>query len=112
MADATAYNITSAEIGQDAYSQQIVLETMQEFAQLQLYRNTAAMQWEEIARLVLPTSRNTFFYGDYNWPGMKMTDQQVDATGMMALFRFSAIMDSMLTRAIPTGTSWGRTTPT
>ncbi len=70
---------------------------MQLFSELQLWRNTFAAQWEEVAELVLPTSRNTFFYGNYNWPGQKKTDRQVDATAMMALSRFSAIMDSLLT---------------
>src|SRR5579872_6547134 len=70
---------------------------MQEFSELQLWRNTFAGQWEEVAELVLPTSRNTFFYGNFNWPGQKKTDRQVDATAMMALSRFGAIMDSLLT---------------
>lgn len=72
-------------------------EAMREFSQLQTWRNTFASQWEEIAELILPTSRNTFMYGAYNWPGQKKTDKQVDASGMMALSRFAAICDSMLT---------------
>lgn len=72
-------------------------EAFRVFAQCQLYRNTTAAQWEEIAELIWPTSRNTFFYGNYNWPGVKKTDRQVDATGMMALGRFGAIFDSLLT---------------
>jgi hypothetical protein len=47
--------------------------------------------------LILPNYRNTFMYGNYNWPGQKKTQQQVDATGMMALSRFAAICDSLLT---------------
>lgn len=72
-------------------------ETFRVFSQCQLYRNTTASHWEEIAELIWPTSRNTFFYGNYNWPGQKKTDRQVDATGMMALSRFAAIFDSLLT---------------
>lgn len=75
----------------------IVRETLQEFSQLQLMRNTFAQHWEEVAELVLPTSRNTFFYGNYNWPGQKKTERQVDATSMMVLHRFAAICDSLLT---------------
>ena len=45
----------------------------------------------------MPTSRNTFFYGNYNWPGQKKTDQQIDSTGALALNRFAAICDSLLT---------------
>src|SRR5258708_4071822 len=56
-----------------------------------------AMQWEEVAQLILPTSRNTFFYQSYNSPGLKKTQQQVDATGALALHRFCAIADSLVT---------------
>lgn len=77
--------------------EEIVALTMQEFSQLQTMRSTFASQWEEVAQLVMPTSSNTFFYGNYNFPGMKRTIQQVDATAMLALDRFSAILDSLLT---------------
>lgn len=77
--------------------EKIVMEILQEFSEGQLWRNTTASQWEEIAQLVLPTSRNTFMFGSWNWPGQKKTDRQVDATGMMALNRFGAILDSLLT---------------
>jgi hypothetical protein len=77
--------------------QALVFDTMQLFSQLQTWRNTFAAQWEEVASLILPTSRNTFFYGNFNWPGQKKADQQVDSTGMVALHRFAAILDSLLT---------------
>lgn len=80
-----------------AHQEEILRESLQEFSQMQTWRNTFAAQWEEIAMLVLPTSRNTFFYGNFNWPGVKKTEQQVDATAMMALSRFGAILDSLLT---------------
>jgi len=79
------------------YEDKEFFEAMQEFAQHQLYRNTTAAQWEEIASLLDPPSRNTFFYGTYNWPGQKLTQRQVDATGMVSLHRFGAILDSLLT---------------
>ena len=75
----------------------ILAECMQEFGQMQLWRNTFAGQWEEVAALILPNYRNTFFYGNFNWPGTKQTQQQIDATGMVALNRFGAICDSLLT---------------
>lgn len=78
-------------------------ETMREFASLQTYRAQFASQWEEAAELVLPTSRNTFFYGSYNFPGQKKTDRQVDAHAMLALWRFAAILDSLLT---PRNMTW------
>ncbi len=82
---------------QSAREEVIVQDSMREFGQLQVWRNTFASQWEETAELILPTSRNTFFYGNFNWPGQKKTDRQVDASGMMALYRFAAICDSLLT---------------
>ena len=65
------------------------------FSELQLYRNVFASQWEEAARLILPTSLNTFYYGAYNFPGMKKTAEQVDASGALALSQFVAIVDSL-----------------
>jgi len=82
---------------------EIVREIMQEFSQLITWRNVIAGQWEETAQLILPTSRNTFFYGNFSWPGQKKTDRQIDSTGMMALNRFAAICDSLLT---PRNTKW------
>ena len=86
-----------ASPAQGEYEERLVTEKMQEFSQLNLWRSTTAAHWEEIAELIDPPSRNTFYYGNYNWPGQKKTDRQVDATGMMALGRFGAIMDSLLT---------------
>ncbi len=77
--------------------QALFMETIQLFSQLQTWRNVFAGQWEEVAALILPTSRNTFFYGNFNWPGQKKSEQQVDSTGMVALHRFAAILDSLLT---------------
>lgn len=85
------------------YKERIVLESQREFSALQTYRAIFAEQWEEVAQLVRPTSRNTFYYGNYNFPGQKKTDRQVDATGMLALQRFAAILDSLLT---PRNLTW------
>src|SRR6185312_5105203 len=67
------------------------------FYELTNYRNIFAGQWEEAAALILPTSRNTFFYGSYNFPGLKKTQMQVDASGALALHQFCAIADSLIT---------------
>jgi hypothetical protein len=72
-------------------------KVMRLWGQLQNWRATFASQWEEVAQLVLPTSRNTFFPGSFNWPGQKKTQEQIDSTGMLALSRFAAICDSLLT---------------
>lgn len=83
--------------------EEIIQESLAEFSEMQTWRAQFAQQWEEVAELVLPTSRNTFFYGSFNFPGEKKTQQQVDATAMMALSRFGAIMDSLLT---PRNSKW------
>jgi len=79
--------------------QRMVADILQEFSQYTTWRNVFAGQWEEAALLVWPEHRNTFFYGTHNWPGQKKADQQIDSTGMLALDRFSAICDSLLTPA-------------
>jgi hypothetical protein len=81
----------------------IVADSLREFSQLQTWRNVFAAHWEEVSELILPTSRNTFMVGNFNWPGQKKTDRQIDASGMMALGRFAAICDSLLT---PRNMTW------
>lgn len=76
---------------------QIVAGILREFGQYQAARSVFAGHCEEVAQLILPTSRNTFFYQNYNTPGEKKTQQQVDATGALALHRFCAIADSLVT---------------
>jgi hypothetical protein len=76
---------------------EIVKGIQREFSQYQTRRSTFAGQWEEVAQLILPTSKNTFFYTNYNTPGQKKTQQQVDAKGALALHRFCAIADSLVT---------------
>jgi hypothetical protein len=97
MAGEASYDTNVPARTPSGYEERIVTETMQIFAELQLMRNTFGGQWEEIAETIDPTSRNTFFFGSYNWPGQKKTDRQIDATAMMALHRFGAILDSLLT---------------
>ena len=79
------------------YEARIVSESFLEFAQLQTWRNVFGAQWEEVSELILPTSRNTFYYGSWNFPGQKKTDRQIDTSGALALSRFVAILDSLLT---------------
>jgi hypothetical protein len=75
----------------------IVAGIKREFSQKISERSTLAGHCEEVAQLILPTSKNTFFYQNYNTPGEKKTQQQVDATGALALHRFCAIADSLVT---------------
>lgn len=85
------------------HAEQVVTESQQEFSALQTYRAVFAEQWEEAAELIRPTSRNTFYYGSYEFPGAKKTDRQVDVSGALANIRFAAILDSLLT---PRNMTW------
>ena len=75
----------------------LVRTGMHEFTQYQNQRNIFAQQWEEFSELALPTSRNTFYYGSYNWQGEKKTARQIDGTTALALHRFCALADSLVT---------------
>jgi hypothetical protein len=74
-----------------------VNEIMQEFYQYSTWRAVFASHWEETAELIAPNFRNTFYYQNYNTPGVKKTQQQIDASGGLALSRFSAIVNSLVT---------------
>ncbi len=82
--------VTSAE-------EDIVRRVLKIFFELTIYRNVFAGQWEEAAALVDTDSRNTFYYGSYNFPGMKKTQMQVDATTALVVQQFIAIAISMVT---------------
>lgn len=72
--------------------------SLRAFAAFTQFRDQGfASHWEEIAELVAPVHRNTFFFNSTETPGTKRTDRQIDATGMLALSRFAAICDSLLT---------------
>src|SRR3974390_1639058 len=81
----------------DAEEQRKVDDVYKVYAQCAIYRPTFAMQWEEVAQLIMPNMRNTFFRESYNFPGLKKTDRQIDASGMVKLIKFAAICDAMLT---------------
>lgn len=81
----------------DEKAKQVVEDTIREFGEMQLQRNTTAGQWEEVAEILSPNDRNTFFFGNLNWPGEKKTQRQIDANGQQALEKFKAICDSLLT---------------
>ncbi len=88
---------TSAYRQMDEREAMIVQRAIREFAELQSQRAIFAGQWEEAAQIVLPTSRNTFYPGSFNWQGQKKTDRQIDMTAGLALHRFCAIADSLVT---------------
>src|SRR5262245_35286261 len=95
LGDATILRLTPRQITDR--EAMIVAGIKREFSQKISERSTFAGQCEEVAQLILPTSRNTFYYQNYNTPGEKKTQQQVDSTGALALHRFCAIADSLVT---------------
>jgi hypothetical protein len=107
MADKNEYSIRV----QSQKDDELVSHVLRLFWQLQQWRAVFAGQWEEVAELIYPEMRNTFIYGNFNWPGQKKTQQQVDATGMLALQRFAAICDSLLTPANMTWHTLGTSNP-
>jgi hypothetical protein len=88
---------------QDQEDQEYVAERLAHFDRLYTFRVNYHQQWEEVAALIWPECRNTFEKGSYNYPGMKFTQSQLDSTGMIALDRFTGIMQHLLT---PADTYW------
>lgn len=86
-----------AQAGMTDREEGIVDDTLRAFRGAQDRRGNFNSHWEEVAALIDPNQRNTFNFGSYNSPGQKKTDQQVDATGMMALSRFTSICNSLIT---------------
>lgn len=79
------------------YEEMIVGESLVEAAALRLARVNFDSHWDEVSQLVLPSYRNTFSYGAMNYQGEKKTEMQVDSSAALALTRFAAILDSLLT---------------
>jgi hypothetical protein len=75
----------------------IVQVTLQHLEEAVSKKTTLSQHCEEIAQLVLPAQKNTFFIGSMNQQGQKNTERQLDATASLALHRFMAICDSLLT---------------
>ena len=65
--------------------------------------------WDDIAELVEPNMRGVFRPGDHITPGDRRTERQLDSRPVIALTRFSAILDSLLT---PRNQTWHRVVPT
>lgn len=98
----------SSYVMQDPREADIVERVIHLFEELNQWRVNFASQWEEVSELIYPNARNTFYRWNVNFPGMKKTDRQVDASGMIALNRFSAILDSLLT---PRNMQWHTLAP-
>jgi len=74
------------------------------YKQAMTLRGTLDQQCEEIARRILPNYAGTFTNKDgHRTPGVPRTEEMFDATGALALTRFAAAMESMLT---PQNSQW------
>jgi len=90
-------------VAETAREMTIVEESLREFSELQAYRSQRALQWEESASLLMPVMKNTFYFSNYNFPGIKKTQLQVDSTAMLANWKFAAICDAIIT---PFSSQW------
>src|SRR4030066_1145732 len=92
-----------------AISQDQIDLTVAEYKRESADRGTLDGYLEEIARYVLP-SFSGHFTGDGigSMPYAKKTQNIYDATALIALPRFAAVMESMLT---PRGTKWHNLAP-
>jgi hypothetical protein len=80
-------------------------EICRDFESLRGNRSTWESHWDEIALRVLPSYSGLFLSGGARTPGEKRTREIYDATAAVALNRFAAIMESLLT---PRNQTWHR----
>lgn len=99
MVDAVVLKMVSdtAAAVQDSRTKAILEESMRDWRQVVTWRSTHAGMWEEIAQILDTNSKNTFYPGNYNYPGQKKQERQIDSNGQLALDKFKAILDSLLT---------------
>lgn len=83
-------------------------DILQAFGRLSGDRGTWESHWQEIAERILPAYSNTFQSGSLRTPGEKRTEKIFDSTASVALKRFAAILDSLLT---PRNATWHRLLP-
>lgn len=78
---------------------ELVDDLLNEFGPVQTGRSEFEQQWQEVAERVWPAHVNTFHTnGEGKTPGAKNTDKLLDSTAAIALTRFGAILDSLLTK--------------
>lgn len=83
----------------------VASDLLDEFKQISGDRGTWESHWQEIAQRVLPSYSNVFNTNSMQTPGAKRTEHIFDSTAAMALKRFAAILDSLLT---PRNATWHR----
>ena len=86
--------------------QNIADEILSEYEQLSAERSNFENQWKEIAERVIPAQRDMFdLKGSKTEQGRKKSEFLFDSTAAIALNRFTAILDSLLT---PRNQTWHR----
>lgn len=80
-------------------------ELIEEFGRISGDRGNWESHWQEIAERVLPAYSHTFNRNSLRTPGEKRTEFIFDSTASVALKRFGAILDSLLT---PRNSTWHR----
>ncbi len=83
-------------------------EVIRRYQKADSFRGNWEGQWEEIAQRILPNYAKTFLQPGTRAQGGSKTDEMVDATGALALTRFAAAMESMLT---PRASTWHHLKP-
>ena len=86
----------------------IAQDILEELGELTGDRGNWEGHWNEIAQRVLPAYVNTFQTNSFRSPGEKRTEYIFDSTASVALKRFGAILDSLLT---PRNSTWHRMLP-
>jgi hypothetical protein len=89
-----------------ADTDQLAHEIIKRFERATGDRGVWESHWEEIAKRVMPNYAGSFQGGRTG--GEKRTEEMVDATAALALSRFSAAMESMLT---PRNSTWHHLVP-
>jgi hypothetical protein len=91
-----------------ASAQDLAASVLKRYQHAEGNRGTWESHWEEIARRVLPSYAGSFMSRDARTAGEKRTEEMVDATAALALPKFAAAMESMLT---PRNSTWHRLEP-
>lgn len=88
---------------QSTADQELAASVARDFDQMRTTRGVWEMHWEEIAQRMMPASRGSFNANNLRTPGQKRNMEIYDSTAVLALGRFAAILDSLLT---PRNQTW------
>lgn len=75
----------------------VAASIVQEYEKLASDRMVWESHWEEIAQRMLPSSSRLFTGKGFRQPGEKRNEFVIDSTAVLALTKFGAILDSLLT---------------